>query len=335
MPTCSHTPHSFLVSQGRDRSPNLGEQHSKSEIHESNECSSNEPAHEKDASKIRLVVISGVSGSGKTVALRTLEDLDYYCVDNLPCALMAQFVTAVTQGSRGVYPRLAVGIDARNRADDLSRLPDTLAKLANEGIEYQLIFLDARDEILIKRYSDTRRRHPLSTNGLSLSEAITLERKLLRTISAMADHVIDSSQLNVHQLKRLVATELGLASGPFTLLCESFAYKRGIPVDADFVFDARCLPNPHWDPKLRPFSGKDTPVREYLDANPVATAYLDHLKNFLDAWLPYFESDHRSYLTLCVGCTGGRHRSVYLAERLSEHFRTKRGQVLTFHRELE
>lgn len=304
-----------------------------------------------DTSKIRLVVISGLSGSGKTVALRTLEDLDYYCVDNLPCALMAEFIATVTKGARGFYPRLAVGIDVRNRADDLSRLPEILAKLANEGIEYQLIFLDTRNEILIKRYSDTRRRHPLSTDGLRysdtqrrhplsaenlpLGDAIALERKLLRPIIAIADRVIDSSELNVHQLKRLVATELGLASGPFTLLCESFAYKRGVPVDADFVFDARCLPNPHWDPKLRPYSGKDAPVREHLAANPEVIRYLDNLTNFLDSWLPHFEADNRSYVTVCIGCTGGRHRSVYLAECLSEHFRAKRGQVLTFHRELD
>ena len=283
----------------------------------------------------RMVVVSGMSGSGKTIALRALEDLDYYCVDNLPTALIPAFVTAVTEAQPGMHPRLAVGVDVRNRAEDLVRLPEILGELARHGIEHRLIFLDARDEVLFKRYSDTRRRHPLTGEGLSLSDAIERERRLLKPVVSIAERVIDTSDLNVHQLRRLIATELGMVGGPLSLLFESFAYRRGVPADADFVFDARCLPNPHWDARLRPLSGKDAAVREWLAAKPDVGLFLDDVRGFLDTWLPRFEADNRSYVTICIGCTGGRHRSVYLCEKLAEHFRTTREQVLTFHRELE
>jgi UPF0042 nucleotide-binding protein len=283
----------------------------------------------------RLIVVSGLSGSGKTIALRTLEDLDYYCVDNLPSALLPAFVAAVAQAQPGRHQRLAVGIDVRNRAEDLNKLPQVLAGLGQQGIEHQLIFLDARDDVLFKRYSDTRRRHPLTGEGLSLSDAIARERKLMRPLSSIAERVIDTSDLNVHQLRRLIATELGMAGGPLSLMFESFAYKRGVPADADFVFDARCLPNPHWDAQLRPLSGRDAAVRQWLEDKPEVGQYLGQVRDFLDAWLPRFEAENRSYVTICIGCTGGRHRSVYLCERLAEHFRATREQVLTFHRELE
>ncbi len=283
----------------------------------------------------RLIVVSGLSGSGKTIALRTLEDLDYYCVDNLPSALLPAFVDAVAQAQPGRHQRLAVGIDVRNRAEDLNKLPQVLAGLGSQGIEHQLIFLDARDDVLFKRYSDTRRRHPLTGEGLSLNDAIARERKLMRPLSSIAERVIDTSDLNVHQLRRLIATELGMADGPLSLMFESFAYKRGVPADADFVFDARCLPNPHWDAQLRPLSGRDAAVRKWLEDKPEVAQYLAQLRDFLDTWLPRFEAENRSYVTICIGCTGGRHRSVYLCERLAEHFRATREQVLTFHRELE
>jgi RNase adapter protein RapZ len=282
----------------------------------------------------RLIVVSGMSGSGKTIALRTLEDLDYYCVDNLPGALLPAFVAEVAHA--GLHPRLAVGIDVRNRAKDLNTLPQVLASLAADaGIEHRLIFLDARDDVLFKRYSDTRRRHPLTSEGVSLGDAIARERKLLQPLVSIAERVIDTSDLNVHQLRRLIATELGMAGGPLSLLFESFAYKRGVPADADFVFDARCLPNPHWDAQLRPLSGRDAAVRAWLEAKPEVGQFLGDVRTFLDTWLPRFEADNRSYVTICVGCTGGRHRSVFLCERLAEHFRATREQVLTFHRELE
>jgi len=286
-------------------------------------------------SKTRLIVVSGLSGSGKSVALRTLEDLDYYCVDNLPSALMPAFVRAVSEDAEGLHPRLAVGVDVRNRADDLNRLPEILASLAEVGIAYELVFLDTRDETLIKRYSETRRRHPLSADGLGLADAIALERKLMRQVAAIADRVIDTSDLNVHQLRRLVIGELGMNGGSLTLLFESFAYKHGVPPDADFAFDARCLPNPHWNPHLRPLSGRDLPVRQWLEAQADVNLFHDNLREFLDTWLSRFQSEGRSYVTICIGCTGGRHRSVHLVERLAEHFRQHYEQVLTYHRELE
>jgi UPF0042 nucleotide-binding protein len=290
---------------------------------------------ETPAKPDQLIIVSGLSGSGKTVALRTLEDLGYYCVDNLPAALMPAFVQAISQGSAGLQRKLAVGVDVRNRAENLNRLPQILAELARADIGYRLVFLDTRDEVLIKRYSETRRRHPLSGDGLGLADAIAEERRLLKPMLAIADRVVDTSDLNVHQLRRLVITEMGLTAGAMTLLFESFAYRRGVPTDADFVFDARCLPNPHWEAKLRPLSGKDAPVREWLEAKPEVAQFGDDLRRFLDTWLPRFESDGRSYVTICIGCTGGRHRSVYLSERLAEYFRQRYAQVLTYHREME
>jgi UPF0042 nucleotide-binding protein len=284
---------------------------------------------------VRLVVVSGLSGSGKTVALRTLEDLDFYCVDNLPTALTPAFVESVTASQPGRYPRLAVGVDARNRPEDLNRLPEILAGLARTGIDFHVVFLDTRDEILFKRFSDTRRRHPLTSESISLADAIALERRLLRPLAAIADRVIDTSDLNVHQLRRVIATEFGTRANELSLLFESFAYKRGVPSDADFVFDARCLPNPHWDPQLRPLSGRDPAVHEYFSRHPEVEAYTDEVHAFLKRWIPHFEAEHRNYVTIGFGCTGGRHRSVYLAERLAERFRDEREQVLIFHRELE
>jgi UPF0042 nucleotide-binding protein len=283
----------------------------------------------------KLVVVSGLSGSGKTVALRTLEDLDYYCVDNLPVALIPAFVESVTGNQAGRYPRLAVGVDVRNRVEDLVRLPEILARIAAGGIDYKLIFLDTRDEVLFKRFSDTRRRHPLTSDSIALADAIALERRLLRPLAAIADRVVDSSDLNVHQLRRLVAAEFGAAATGTTLMFESFAYKRGVPPDADFVFDARCLPNPHWDPKLRPLSGRDAAIREYFQGQPDVERYFEDVHGLLARWLPRFEAEQRSYVTTCVGCTGGRHRSVYLVERLAEAFRDTRDTVIAFHRELE
>jgi len=293
------------------------------------------PPRTGSANTVRLVVVSGLSGSGKTVALRTLEDLDFYCVDNLPTALMPAFVESVTASQPGRYPRLAVGVDARNRPEDLTRLPEILAGLARRGIDYHVIFLDTRDEVLFKRFPDTRRRHPLTSDGISLADAIALERRLLRPLAAIADRVIDSTELNVHQLRRVIATEFGTRANEISLMFESFAYKRGVPSDADFVFDARCLPNPHWEAELRPLSGRDPAVRDYLGRLPDVEAYVREVHDFLKRWIPRFEAEHRNYVTIAFGCTGGRHRSVYLAERLAELLRGEREQVLIFHRELE
>ncbi|MET4676091.1 UPF0042 nucleotide-binding protein [Luteibacter sp. PvP120] len=284
---------------------------------------------------IHLVVLTGMSGGGKTVALRALEDLEFYCVDNMPAELIPQLVAAVSQGEHGPRRRIAVGVDVRNRRIDLSRMPHVLSELSTAGVHVHLIFLDSRDDVLIKRYSETRRRHPLAAEKRSLADSIAEERRLLRPLVSIAEKVIDSSDLNVHQLRRLFATGYAAASDGTTLLFESFAYRRGLPSDADFVFDARCLPNPHWDPRLRPFSGRDLPVREFLDANPLVGEYYADVARWLDTWLPRFEGEDRSYVTVSIGCTGGRHRSVYMVEKLAQHFRSERGNVLTFHRELE
>ena len=288
-----------------------------------------------DPREIHLIVLTGMSGGGKTVALRALEDLEFYCVDNLPSALLPQLVNAVVEGNGNKHRRIAVGVDVRNRGADFAHMPTVLSELAAAGVQVHLIFLDCRDEILIKRYSETRRRHPLAMRGLSLADAIAEERKLLRPLMAIAERVIDSSELNVHQLRRLVAKGYAQAIEGLTLMFQSFAFRRGLPLDADFVFDARCLPNPHWHPHLRPLSGKDAPVREFLDSEPLVGEYFSDTARWLDAWLPRFEQDDRSYLTISVGCTGGRHRSVYLVEKLAAYYRDRREGVLTFHRELE
>jgi len=284
----------------------------------------------------RLIVVSGMSGGGKSIALHTLEDLDFDCVDNLPAELLPDFVRNAT-GKGDLPPRLAVGIDVRNRQTDLSRLPTWLSQAGALGLDTTLVFFDATDDVLLRRYAETRRRHPLSHRGLALAEAIAQERTLLRPLRALADVVIDTSETNVHQLRRRVITELGLGDDrTVSLLFESFAYRRGVPADADFVFDARSLPNPHWDARLRPLSGRDRAIREYLDGQDDAREYVRQVSGFLDHWLPKMQGDTRSYITIAFGCTGGRHRSVYLAETLAAHARAKGWrEVATFHRELE
>jgi UPF0042 nucleotide-binding protein len=298
----------------------------------------NEPtsrATPSGADETHLVVLTGMSGGGKTVALRTLEDLEFFCVDNLPSALLPQLVGAVVQGGAEAHRRIAVGMDVRTRGTDLANMPNVLSDLAASGVKLHLIFIDCNDAILIKRFSETRRRHPLATHGLSLGDAIAVERKLLRPLMAIADTVIDSSDLNVHQLRRLVATGYAQATKGMTLMFQSFAFRRGLPPVAFLVFDARCLPTPLWQAALRPLSGKDSAVREYLEGEPLVQEFFDDTLGWLDAWLPRFEADDRSYLTVAIGCTGGRHRSVYLVEKLAAHYRGQREGVLTFHRELE
>lgn len=291
------------------------------------------PAASQDSS---LIVISGMSGSGKSIALHTFEDLDYYCVDNLPAELLAEFVRGAT-GKNDLPPKLAVGIDVRNRNTDLSKLPSWLSQAGALGLDPKLVFFDANDDILLKRYAETRRRHPLSHLGLALADAIALERRMLKPLRALADVIIDTSELNVHQMRRRVITELGLtADRTVSLLFESFAYRRGVPADADFVFDARGLPNPHWDARLRPLSGRDSEVRDYLDTQADVNEYTAQVAAFLDNWLPRIQADTRSYITVAFGCTGGRHRSVYLAEALAAHARAHGWRdVATYHRELE
>ncbi|GAA3933007.1 RNase adapter RapZ [Luteimonas lutimaris] len=289
-----------------------------------------------DGGKPTLLVVSGMSGSGKSVALKTFEDLGFYCVDNLPAELLGSFVRSVTEGDSA--PRkLAVGIDVRNRHGDLASLPEWLSEVGTMGLDPKLVFFDTSNAVLLKRYADTRRRHPLSHLGLALADAIALERQVLKPLRALADVTIDTSDLNVHQLRRQVTTDLNLGlDASLSLLFESFAYRRGVPADADFVFDARVLPNPHWDPRLRPLSGRDRAVADYLDAQPDVIDYVAQVGGFLDHWLPRMRTDTRSYVTVAFGCTGGRHRSVYLAETLAAHARERDWpDVATYHRELD
>ena len=283
-----------------------------------------------------LVVVSGMSGSGKSVALNTFEDLGFYCVDNLPADLLPAFVRSVAEADESPG-KLAVGIDVRNRHSDLARIPDWLSAVGAMGMDPRLVFFDTEDSVLLRRYADTRRRHPLSQLGLVLADAISLERQVLRPLRQIADVVIDTSALNVHQLRRQVITEFALGGEEtLSLLFESFAYRRGVPPGADFVFDARVLPNPHWDPALRPLSGRDAAVRGFLERDPDVSAYVRGVAAFLDQWLPKMQSDTRSYVTIAFGCTGGRHRSVYLAEWMAEHCRELGwAEVAVHHRELD
>ena len=281
-----------------------------------------------------LVIISGLSGSGKSVALKTFEDLDYYCVDNLPLDLLPSFVSTLLRED-GLPERMAVGIDVRNRLGDLGRLAEWRVAAVDLGVDARLLFFEAEDQILLRRYADTRRRHPLSRLGLSLPEAIAREREITAPLRVEADAVIDTSALNIHQLRRQVITGFALEHSPgLSLLFESFAYKRGVPEEADFVFDARVLPNPHWEPDLRPLTGRDPRVRDYLDAQADVDAYARQVADFLDTWLPRLRNDNRAYVTVAFGCTGGKHRSVYLAERMAAHARDQGWrEVATYHRE--
>ncbi|MFD0739351.1 RNase adapter RapZ [Lysobacter koreensis] len=285
-----------------------------------------------------LVIVTGMSGSGKSVALNTFEDLGFYCVDNLPANLLPDFVRSVLAADSSAPAKLAVGIDVRNRNADLANIPDWLSAVGALGFDPRLVFFESGDDVLLKRYADTRRRHPLSQLGLSLADAISLERQVLKPLRQIADAVVDTSDMNVHVLRRHVITEFGIGlDAGMSLLFESFAYRRGVPADADFVFDARALPNPHWNAILRPLSGRDAGVREYLESQPDVNLFVEHISSFLDTWLPKLQADStRSYATVAFGCTGGRHRSVYLAERLAAHAR-QRGwdEVAVHHRELD
>lgn len=284
---------------------------------------------------MRMIIVSGLSGSGKTIALQTLEDAGYYCVDNLPLQLLKPFARTVL--THGAEPRqtTAVGIDARNFLDQLADFPDIIGELQAQGLEIEILFLQASDEALLRRYNETRRKHPLASQGLPLLEAIRRERRLLNEITAHATLIIDTSHTNLHELREQVRALVQLdPAGTLILLFESFGFKNGIPADADFVFDVRFLPNPHWDRKLRLLTGLDKPVRDFLEAQPQTGQLLDELSRFLEAWIPRFDTGSRSYLTVAIGCTGGQHRSVYIAAQLTERFGRLWSNVMARHREL-
>ncbi|HET8701732.1 MAG TPA: RNase adapter RapZ [Nitrococcus sp.] len=283
---------------------------------------------------MRLVIISGLSGSGKSIALNTLEDTGFYCIDNLPVGLLSALGYHVTETPTAANHHYAVGIDARNGPEDLSRFPQILQEIIARGIQCEILALDAEHDTLLKRFSETRRRHPLSGPDVPLAEAIERERKLLEPILERADLIIDTTRTTVHQLRDLVRKRLVREPYSLSLLFESFSYKQGIPPDADYVFDARCLPNPHWQPELRSLSGLAPAVGRYLAAQEDVARYYTQVQDFLEQWIPHFERENRSYLTVAIGCTGGQHRSVYLVKRLADHFRTQRANVSVRHREL-
>lgn len=282
-----------------------------------------------------LIIVSGLSGSGKSIALETLEDCGYYCIDNLPVALIESFIRQAVADGQPVFQRAALGIDARNQTSNLEKFPATLDLASRLGIQYQIIFLQADSDTLLKRFSETRRKHPLTDSTHPLSEAIELERKLLEPVASRAHLLIDTTYTNVHQLRDIIQTRVGgKRSNLMSLYFLSFGYKNGIPMDADFVFDARCLPNPHWVPMLRPKTGQDAEVAEFLERIPEVRHYLDDLNRFLKRWVPQFAAEGRSYLTVAIGCTGGQHRSVYLVEALAARFRSGPNDLLVRHRDL-
>lgn len=279
---------------------------------------------------MELVLISGLSGSGKSVALHLLEDAGYYCVDNLPVVLLPTLVRMLR--NEGVV-RVAVAIDSRSGGLGIEQVPEKLQLLADEGTRPTFLFLYAGDEILLKRYSESRRRHPLSGEGISLLEAIQQERRLLEPIASLG-HRIDTSNLKANALREWVRQFIESEPGQgLTLMFESFGFKHGLPLDADLVFDVRCLPNPHYEASLRPLTGRDQPVIDFLEGQPEVCRMRGDIRRFVADWLPAYVRDNRNYLTVAIGCTGGQHRSVFIAEWLAREF-AGQARVLVRHRSL-
>lgn len=280
---------------------------------------------------MQLIVVSGRSGSGKTIALRVLEDLGFYCVDNLPIALLPTLVHAVMEQ----YDRIAISIDVRNLPQQSEELLESLDFLPSD-VEPQILFIDSDDQTLLQRFGETRRLHPLSQEELPLTDALQLEHKLLEPIMARASWRIDSSHLSLHELSEQVAERvLGRAEKKLIVVFQSFGFKYGPPKEADFVFDARILPNPHWQPELKLLTGRDTDVQHFFQSQPLVAKYIHQVENFLATWLPHFQRSNRSYLTIATGCTGGQHRSVYITEQLAERFKPTDLKLQVRHRELK
>ncbi len=284
---------------------------------------------------MRLIIVSGLSGSGKSVALNMLEDLGYYCIDNLPVKLVDNVVASTRESGKQQGQKIAIGIDARNRAEDLAGLPELIGELKNSANDCELIFTHADDGVLLNRYSETRRRHPLSDDMTGLREAIRREREILAPVRNAADLVLDTSRTSVHQLREIVRQRVDQReAGRMSLLFQSFGYKHGIPGDADFVFDVRCLPNPYWEPALRELTGLEPEVIEFLETQESVGRMLGEIDALLQNWVPEFVRENRNYLTIAIGCTGGRHRSVYICENLAGRFSARYPNVLTRHNEL-
>lgn len=283
---------------------------------------------------MELIVVSGLSGAGKSVALRVLEDQGYFCIDNLPMALLDSLATHA-EGKQAAPSKLAVGIDARASRDDIHGYGEHIAALRARGFRASTLFLEANDDVLLRRFSETRRKHPLTDSDATLRDAIETERRLLDPISDCADIILDTSKTNVHEFRERVRHRIGGApDAPLTVLFLSFGFKYGVPGDVDYVFDVRCLPNPHWKPALKPQTGQDEDVATYLASLPECQALEADIASFLERWLPAFEGQDRTYITVGIGCTGGRHRSVYLVEALARRFRAAGRAIQIRHSEL-
>jgi RNase adapter protein RapZ len=286
---------------------------------------------------LELIIVTGLSGSGKSIALRVLEDSGYYCIDNLPATLLPQISQHLEASSpkEAHIGKIAISIDSRSAA--LEALPHAIETLKKSGINVQVLFLESTVETLVKRFSETRRKHPLSDADTTLAESISRERDLLAGLVGLGHH-IDTSNLSANTLRshiRELTQESNQATGGLVLLFKSFGFKHGIPLDADFVFDVRSLPNPHYDPILKPLTGKDAPVQAFLENTPAVLEMLADIQHYVEKWLPSFVQDNRSYLTVAIGCTGGQHRSVYFVEQLSTRFKQQKQYVITRHRELD
>ncbi|NVJ58891.1 MAG: RNase adapter RapZ [Gammaproteobacteria bacterium] len=281
---------------------------------------------------MKRVILSGRSGSGKTVALRALEDQGFYCVDNIPLSLIPQLIETFEVK----HQDLALGVDARSFPADLERFDEILDKISEQGESFQVFYIDADDATLLKRFSETRRRHPLTQNGFTLKEALAKERELLDPIALSADLLVDTTSMTPYALRDFIRERVLVQhKSQMDVTFQSFGFKNGVPTDADYVFDVRCLPNPYWDANLRGFNGTQQPIIEYLDNQMLVMELFWQLKVFLHTWLPRFEQDNRSYMTVAIGCTGGHHRSVYMAEKLCAYFKKERPNTKVTHRDLK
>jgi UPF0042 nucleotide-binding protein len=285
---------------------------------------------------MKLLIVSALSGSGKSIALDTLEDCGYYCIDNLPVTLLEDFINHVMLADQQTYAKTAVGIDARNQSESLANFSEILKLIRAKGIDCEIIFMQAEEATLLKRYSETRRRHPLTDLNTPLKEALKIEKEMLIPVAKHANVVIDTSRTHYHQLRELIRDQIGERHYQhISLQFQSFGFKHGVPLDADFVFDARSLPNPYWVPELRALTGKDQAVAEFLAEQPLVDEFFQDISVFLDRWIPRFEAEGRSYLTIAIGCTGGQHRSVYLVEALIKRFNSPIVNVIVRHREIQ
>lgn len=285
-----------------------------------------------DSAAQDIIIVSGMSGGGKSTALNALEDLGYYCIDNLPGAMLPDFGPQIF-ANPVLYKKVALGIDARSRESDLQVVLDWMNSLRESGFNCRLLFVTAEKPVLIKRFSETRRRHPLTGSDKVLPDAIENEARLLEPLRRWSDQVIDSSHTNIYQLQRQVWNFVDRRSNDMTIVFQSFAYKQGVPQDADFIFDARILPNPYWQDELRKFTGQDEAVSLWLEQDPQVIKMSQDIENFMRTWLPEIQNSQRSYVTICIGCTGGKHRSVFLAERLAKSLGKNHENVLVHHRE--